>query len=345
MNNIKDYNLHFKFIYFNSNYLKPGKIDKDEYNAICLRDAESMKDVNVIAYPLQHYPYIVRRLFAILTSRRLNKWIKLPFLKLFYPLYFKQDDDDKPYCFVIAGNTLPFDYLYYLKKRYPNCRMVKTHRDLLKIARNNPEYSEENMNKIFDLRLTYDEGEAKEYGLSHFDEIESKIEVPISKDYPLSDVFFAGRAKDRLPEIVAAYNVLTKAGLKCDFYITNVPEHERVILPGITYSDNYMPYKEMLHKTVNTRCLLDINQKGAVGYTSRILEAIMYNKRIILNNVSVKKSKYYSPDYMQVVEHMNDIDVDFVKRNDAVDYRYDNDFSPVNLIKQIDRELVEKYGV
>ena len=64
----------------------------------------------------------------------------------------------------------------------------------------------------------YDEAESKEYNIPHFDEFESAIEITREKEFE-SDVFFAGKAKDRLPLLSRAYNQLTKAGLKV--YLVN----------------------------------------------------------------------------------------------------------------------------
>ena len=85
--------------------------------------------------------------------------------------------------------------------------------------------------------------------------------------------------------------------------------------------------------------MLDINQSGAVGYTSRFLEAVIYNKKIILDNPAVKNSRYYDPKYIQLVDSIGDIDPNFVISGDVVDYGYQGDFSPVRLISLIDKEL------
>lgn len=333
-----DYGLHYRFVYFNSNYLSKGRIDKDEYNSICLRDAERMKDVQVVPCPLDYSTAFIRRIYNVINHKKLPRVIK----RLWYPFVFKtQLAADKPFCFIVANSDLSMDYLAYLKKKYPKCKLVKLHRDLVKISHMNPEYSEENMNRVFDLRMSYDPGESAELGFPHFDEIESKIEIPIDSKYPLSDVFFAGKAKNRLPKILTAYEILSSAGLKCDFYITGVPKEEQVQRDGITYANGFMPYIEMLYRSVNTRCMLDINQEGAVGYTSRFLEAVIYNKRLIADNPSVLESKYYNPDYIQIVDDMKHIDPEFVNKESVVDYHYDGDFSPIKLIKKVDKELIK----
>ncbi len=333
--------LKYKYIYFNENYGKRWKVDPWEYNAICLRDVENLKGVHVVQCIPDFMPQWVRFLFCIHTSKKINKKIRLPFQKLWYPIYFKKKKETKPYCFVVARYDLPIDYLTYLKKKYPDCRLVKIHRDLVKITYNYEGYSEKNMRNIFDLRMTYDIGEGKLYGFPTFNEIESKINVPIANEYPLCDVFFAGKAKDRLEKLVKAYDIFEKAGLKCEFYITNVSLEEQVQRDGITYSDKYMPYIDMLYKSVNARCILDINQEGAVGYTSRIIEAIIYNKKLITDNITVLKSKYYDQHAIQYIKIIEDIDPQFVNQNCEVNYCYEGDFSPIHLIYQIDRELTK----
>ena len=337
--------LNYNYVYFNSNCGKKWELDPDEYNAVCLRDLTKLNNVTVVQCILGHLPLFLRILCAIHNSQRINNHLNLPFKRIWYPFYFKKNKKrDKPYCFIVSGTNLSMDYLKYLRHKYPDSKFVKIHRDLMKITHENPEYSEENMNKLFDLRLTYDEGEAEKYGILSFDEIESKVEIPVDKDYPLCDVFFAGKAKDRFQKIIKAYDIFETAGLKCDFFITGVPKDKQIIRAGIVYSDVFMPYKEMLYKSVNARCMLDINQEGAIGYTSRFLEAIIYNKKLIANNPSMLCSKYYNPKFIQFVEKMEDINPSFVTDECLVDYHYEGDFSPINLILQIDNELSKANG-
>jgi len=335
--------MHYNYVYFNATYLSSYVVDDDEYNAICLRDLYNYPGVKVIQCPYQHLPFALRYILA--GVRRLNNKLGIrAFRSLTFPFFTKIDfSDEKPLCFVFATSDYPIVYVDYLKKRYPNSKFVKLHRDLIKIAHLHSEYSEENMNKYFDVRMSYDEGEAKQYGFYHFNEIESKIDVPISDEYPLSDVFFAGKVKDRLPKILAAYKTFTDAGLKCDFYLTGVSNSDRKELPGITYAEHFMPYKEMLYRSINSRCMLDINQEGAVGYTSRILEAIIYNKKIIVDNPVVKDMPYYKTGYI-LFSDMNDIDPSFVLKDvGEIDYQYKGEFSPIHLIEQIDSILTEKF--
>lgn len=339
-----DYNLHYNIIYFNTNYEFRGKQNRDEYNAICMRDAETMKDVTIVQGPMSDSSDFLRKLYFYAHSAKLNRIIKMP-EQIWFPLIYRSfPKTNKPFCFVLADNGISLKYAGYLRNRFPGCRLVKTHRDLLKWSHLNPEHTEENLNRIFDLRLAYDPNDAEKYGISHFDEIESKIDLEISDNYPLSDVFFAGQAKDRLEKIVEAYDLFTSKGLKCDFVIVHIAPEKRIHREGIVYLDKFMPYKEMLERSVNSRCMFDVNQGGAVGYTSRFLEAVMYNKLFITDNPAVKETKYFKTGNILFFDKVSEIDPTFISSKTSVEYNYTGEFSPIHLIKQIDDELTKKFN-
>lgn len=338
--------LNYNYVYWNGHYLpdyQVGKLDPEEYNAICLNDVKSMAGVHVCQCPLEQATPWIRRLQ--IRHERLHRKYAVPFNNLWYPFFFKNDFEDKvkPYCFVIANRIMPIEYMLWLRKEYPTCKIVRVYRDLVRVDACNSDYSEDNMRKVCDMRFSYDKGDCEKYGLTYFHEIDSKIDIPIAKDYPLYDVFFCGAAKDRLKKLIRAYDIFTAAGLKCRFHIVFAKEAEKEKREGITYANEYMPYKEILYYSVNARCMFDINQGGAEGFTTRFLEAVMYNKRFITDNQAVLESPFYNPDYMQVVKGVEDIDPKFVTRKDVVDYGYNGEFSPIHLIELIDQKLTENY--
>ena len=318
------------------------RINPNGYYTICTRDLDTVEGVEAVHYPLWHKPRWLRELYTIHNSRKIDLKINLPFKKLWWPHIFKGEfSSSKPLCFVFEAR-MPIAYIEYIKKHYPGSKAVLIYRDLRKITQSRfPNHPD---NPVFDLQMTIDAREAKQYGWGHFDEFESKPEVKISSNYPESDVFFAGKAKDRLPRLLQAYDIFSKAGLKVKYYLTGVPESDRKPLPGVEYADRFMPYTEMLYHTVNSRCVLEINQAEAVGYTSRFLEAVMFNKRLITDNQEVKTSKFYSPENILCIRNINDILADFVINDKPVDYNYNNEFSPIHLIEKIDEELIKRYG-
>lgn len=331
----------YNYVFFNSPDHNPRKKDPDGYYKICVEDLENLDNVQVVSYPLDYAVTFVRYLYSFHHTPKINNILKLPLKKLWYPFYIKSKfDKKKPICFVMASTYLPVDYLRYLKRKYPTARFVKVHRDLIELWKmKNPQWTDEVVREIFDLNFTFDKKEAERLGWEYFDEFESITDISYSIDYPLSDIFFAGVVKDRLPKLLEAYKIFTDAGLKCNYYLLGVPEEEQKQLPGVEYSKHFLSYREMLYRTVNSRCILEINQGGASGYTSRFLEAVMYNKKLITNNIEIKNSKLYDSRFIQCIDDINDINTAFVKQEEEVDYQYDGEFSPIRLIEKIDVAL------
>lgn len=333
----------YNYVFFNPEDSKL-KISNDGYYAICAEDLKHMENVHLVNYPLDYAPKWVRLLYILHHMYRINRIVRLPLKSLWFPYYFKHRfSDDKPICFVLSGQYISPEYVRYLKQTYKDCRIVKIYRDKVSLwEKNCPAFTKDVQKELFDLRMSYDEGECKKYGMQYFVEFESKTDVPVSPDYPLSDIFFAGRPKGRLERLFAAYHKFTEAGLQCSYYLVGVPKEQQIPLKGITYADKQMPYREMLYHTVNTRCVLEINQSGAVGYTSRFLEAVMYGKKLITDNLSILKSDFYNPAYISCVASVEDIDPAFVTADvGEIDYHYRGAFSPVHLIENIDRQLVK----
>lgn len=312
----------------------------DGYYNICLRDLNNLDGVEPVYYPLSHKPLWMRFLYNVHNIQRINLKCKLPFRYIWWPHIAKcVFNNNKPICFVFLG-IYPLEYIKYLKNKYADCRFVLIYRDLRRVV---AKYRSELIDHpIFDLQMSIDRVECEKYGMVYFHEFESKIDIPISKNYPESDVFFAGKVKDRLPRLIEAYNIFTKAGLKCKYYLTGVPLEQRISLEGVEYADKPMSYKEMLYHTVNSRCVFEINQADAVGFTSRFLEAVMYNKRLITDNKDVMQSKFYNGNNILCIRSMKDITPSFVLKEDKVDYNYCGEFSPIHLIEQIDSILANK---
>lgn len=311
---------------------------EDDYYSICLRDLENKEGIIVNHVPMYGKPKLWKFLYRIHNSVKLNSVINLPFKSIWYPFVFENSfKDDKPICFVCIRYP-SVDYLKYLRKNYPDCKIVVMCRDLLRI--HIKEFQEYDEAKIYDYWMSFDENESKKYGFPHFDEFESKIEIPVEDNYPIADVFFAGRAKDRHKKLIDLYDKFEQNGVNCLFLLLDTPKEEQVKRKGIKYISKPISYAEMLKYTVNSKCVLEINQADAVGYTSRYLESVMFNKKLITDNVYLKNTKYYNPDYIHIFKTETDIDISFIKKDDiVVDYKYENDFSPINRIEQIDQML------
>ena len=73
------------------------------------------------------------------------------------------------------------------------------------------------------------------------------------------------------------------------------------------------------------------------------MEAVIYNKRLITKNEEIKELPYYDSRYMQYFEKIEDIDWEWLRTDEKVDYHYKGDFS-VQAWKQNLLQLLEEAG-
>lgn len=333
-------NLNKRYIVFNYPDLQGLSNNKDGYYSICLEDLYNIEKITVVNYPLEGRNILLRfshKVFKYLKAKGIFKKICTKVISAFYPLYFTskiQDQDNL--CFVFVSDVWDMDYMRYLKKKYPNCKIVMALRDLVKTKWFYKQLKEAN---LVDCWMSYDEGDCKEYNMHYFSEFESKIHISKNSEVETSDVFFTGRAKDRLPKILEVYDRLTLLGLKCLFIILDAPESQQVKREGIVYTSQMMSYRKMLEYSINSKCLLDINQAGATGYTSRFLEAVIYNKLLLTNNSNIKNNPLYDEHYIKIFNNVEDISLSDFDFSDRVQYNYSNEFSPLFFISEIDKIL------
>ncbi len=332
--------MKYNYVYFDDGAVLNGCPDINNYYYICTLDLKRLDNVYVVSYPLDCKPGIIHSFYVMHNHPIINSVITLPFKSIWYPFFFKYSfKNDKPICFVVSGYYITVDYIRFLKKKYVNSKFVLLHRDLVDLwHKRKPQFSRRLVGELYDIEMSYDKGDCAKYNLVHFDEFESKIDILNQDNKYIYDVFFAGTAKDRLPLLIDIYDYLTSAGINVKYFITGTTSESRIERKNIVYSDKNMNYREMLNCSIKSRCLLEVQQAGAVGYTSRFLEAVMYNRKLITNNITIAESKFFDEKGINIFANVNDISVNFVKSK-PYNFNYQGEFSPIHLIEKIDSLL------
>lgn len=288
-------------------------LPNNDYYWICYSDLAQLDNCKVFRDIKNQIP-ILSVFSRIHLSQKINNIIELPFKSLwhetFYDISFTQK---RPLCFVFfVGILEPLwkrKFVEYLKRKYPEAKFVGYYADLVnaphRILLNKPEV----ISHFFDLLINYDREDASKYGMLYYPTSYSNIAKIENNE--ICDVYFLGKAKDRLKKIFSIYEQLTLAGLKCDFYLVGVPEESKVQKKGLNYIDN-MPYNENLRHIQSSRCILELLQKGAVGYTVRTWESIQFDKGLITDNLGILSSNYYNEHFVSVIKD-GVVDVDYVK--------------------------------
>lgn len=274
-------------------------------------------------------------------SRQINKIINLPFKNIWenYIFDFKINeniDNSVPYCFIIHARCFEkFDVILinYLRNKYSSCKIILYYTDLVK----NHRYISEKRRCLFDAIFSFEKNDADKHGFIYYDNPYSKIDI-ISL-LPKSDIFFIGKAKNRLNTILSLYDYFTENGINCDFIIAGVNEKQQCNKEKIKYVD-FLEYNEVIKHIISTKCILEVLQDNAESPTLRSLEAVCYNKKLLTNCSNIKNMEYYNPNYISIFRNLEDIDINFIKNEiNNIDYNYHEKVSPLEMIRHIDENI------
>jgi len=185
--------------------------------------------------------------------------------------------------------------------------------------------------KIFDRVFTFSKEDSNKYGIDlnlcyyHKKDIGDKIIIK-------NDLFFVGNIKSRLNKIKELGLFFNKHAIKIDFNLSG-----NAYDLGFSYNSiGYLPYEECVKLMMGSNCILDIVDNEDSSVSLRYFEAIVYNKKLLTNNKKIVEMPLYNPKYMKVFDTLEDIDINWVKHQEEVNYNYNNEFEPINFIKKLD---------
>lgn len=266
-----------------------------------------------------------------------NSIIHLPFhhvLFNYFDLYKLVRSIDHLVLIDGALNVITLSELKRCKKMNPSLRIslylinsLRASSPILKKVR--PQIGMFNWDNIY----TFDPTDARDYGYIYlgFNYYSSHtVDTKCSVD---NDVYFVGGLKGGRQDLINdTYTFLTSKGVKCHFDIMLMTTSDVIQLKGANYYHGWNSYDEVLAGVNQSKCIIEITQKGQRGATLRYFEAICMNKKLLSDNDSITSFPFYNPKWMKVFHSPNDIDTDWIKREEKVDYGYKGEFSPIHLI-------------
>lgn len=319
------------------------------------KDAKIFSDLNTLEnYQLcfskiiQPKNILIRFLKKIHLSYKINKIVKLPCKWIWYELKNLKLNKKNNNIIIVNSDAL-CDYDISFFKHIQNTYRNKVHFVLLLLDSVNVKTPVgEAIRKNYQLKIwkyvfTYDKSDAEKYNMQYLNEqYYSKRQIPMKEKN--SDTYFVGALKPgREKNIIDVFKKLKKDGLKNNFqiakYHNNITNYQS---QGFNFLYTKKSYTEVLEETVNTNCIVEILQDGQHAQTLRYFEAVCYNKKLLTNNENVKYLNFYNPKYIKIFKSANDIDCEWVKREDEVDYHYNGEFSPLNFISRLDQLFAQK---
>ena len=190
--------------------------------------------------------------------------------------------------------------------------------------------------RFFDVIAGSAYEDSKKYGINFIDT--PCVKYPIIPNKVYYDIYIRVQDVGREKLINDCYQYLRKKGVKCQFYIYKVEKDNMFSKDGMIYVAKSIPYTEMLEEELAANVLLEVVVPGlGSGATLRYYEAVMYGKKLLTNNPTVKNLDFYDERFIHYFEKPEDIDVEWVQKQENVDFHYDNEFSTVSFCKKIEQ--------
>ncbi len=275
-------------------------------------------------------------------SYKISKVIKLPLKKIWYDFSeFEFNDIDEYY--IIVTTNLFFDYdisIFKELSKHKNVKLVLILWDTVGV--DTPvgrKIAEIYKYKIWNYIFSYDINDAKKHNFHYLNE-HYYSKPQIEENVPItSDAYFIGGLKPgRVNENVELFEYLKKNGINAKFDI--VKNDGRTLdysAEGFRVLNKRQPYLNIAQEVQSTNCIIEFLQKGQHAQSLRYFEAVCFNKKLLTNNENVKNLKYYNEKYMKVFSNFEDIDIEWVKTKEQINYGYNGEFSPLYIIDEIEK--------
>lgn len=324
----------YQFVYFSNPYVG---------YEVAYKDLIEMENVRwVPQLPFSHNNFLIK-LYKLHHKKRLNRLFPLPFKSLWYKIPLRKYKKSSKLVFIFNQLWSLDPVVLYVKKHFPQARLV------LQISDAKEGYDElviyeKRFKEIYDLIVTYDKKQAEKFGLSYFHNVHSYINPDKISTTCRSDVYFCGRAIDRLDSLIIIFELFEQKGLDVDFWITNVLPEKQRYTDKIHYNKP-LTYSEHLQHLAGTKCVLYIQQGCAEAIEWRLILAVMMGKKIITNVKSIKEYSFYNPQDILLIENdsllgNDSLDGFLTKVDQNISYDFETEhFSPQRLMEHIVKNL------
>lgn len=260
---------------------------------------------------------IMNNLLRLHFWRPLNRIFELPGKSLWWDIVLDEnriDPDEKVYFLFLEGFRLAYskEYLAHLRQKFTHSKFIHIFSNpVCSIVSSGLLREWESVRHLYDASITLNRSDAAKLGITFCDYWPCLLPQKDFQPERASDVFFIGRAKDRLPQILSVYERLSEAGLKCEFYIVDVPESEQRYSDIIHYNKR-ITYDENLQMVRNTKCVLEVLPFGQNYSSLRVCEALWYHKKLLTTNIEAPDEWFYNPEIVQCFTDPQEINIDFI---------------------------------
>ena len=307
----------------------------DGFTLFTFADLMSAENVRVFDFPCKTiHNRILKFLRKIHVHRRINNHINLPFKSIWGSALeeINWDSDTEYYIIFLDPYPLKTSYLAELKKKH-NIKYIwyiafvwDEKRDKL---------SSKYLHEVnFDYIFTLEPRNVDKHNFMHYPYPYSMICDNRPAEIEQELYLVANASKGRLQMFHDVYRELRSSQLTMLYRLVHVPTSMQEFRGEIVYNEP-IPYSIVVEEVKKSNCILEVVESKQTAPSLRYYEAICYNKKLLTNNKYIVNYPYYNPNYMQIFEKPEDIDIEWVKERSRVDYHYDGRYSPIHFIDRI----------
>lgn len=302
-----------------------------------LREVETQENVTLIPEEIDNrfLRFLYYRIMNKIGFRR-ESVVKTIFQKCFVLSHLKLRKNTKNY--LVFWNSkfwsgYDLKYLRKIRGKYPEVKLVLYIVDPMKASF--AKVCSAELLHQFDVVYSINKQDCEEYGFHYYPLVYSD-DINRNKNVACrQNLYYLGSGSDRTEKLHQVATVCEDNDIDYDFYVLQNRELERPYSEEICYMNQVMSYEENIKKIEEANCLLELMHQDFDNPTQRYLEAIIYNKKLLTDNKKIVEFPFYNKQYMHIIDKYNDIDVEWLKKEEEINYNYDGYFSPVNMLNYI----------
>ena len=186
--------------------------------------------------------------------------------------------------------------------------------------------------KVWKKIASFDFSDCINYGFTYLEYAYYSLIPMRYKETTNYDLYYAGRLKekDTRTDIIKHIANRVNGRIKFKVILTGIKKKKIEVENANIYKSN-LPYEKILENVMDSNCILELLQPGQSNQTVRYFEAVCYGKKLLTNNPNLDKLPFYNSQYMRKINTVEEIDLDWVRKKEYVNYNYDNSFSPLRI--------------
>lgn len=216
--------------------------------------------------------------------------------------YNRENITDKRVIIVFEPLITP-QYIEWLHRVNPHSRIILSYINKVN-EKNNPD--------LFDFdwleKWTGDIEDSKKYKINFYPGMAYFRVCKVRKCAPEYDVFYVGKDKGRIEQLLNLERQLNQLGLSTYFHIV---AERKFSLKKDSHYRPFLPYEKVLEKIGKTRAILHLVNGGQVGITIRVMESLVHEVKLITDCKELKQYDFYHPQNIFILgeDRMKDLPV------------------------------------